>query len=116
MSNVQQILEVAVENHRAGKLAEAERLYKQVLALDARNLDALRLLGLVAQAVGKHDVAMQLIGQALKLHPRSAEAWNDLAGVYAETRKSAEGVEAGRKAIDLLSYFGLARTNLGYVL
>ena len=36
-------LEKAVALHQAGKLAEAERLYDQVLALDRANPDALNL-------------------------------------------------------------------------
>src|SRR5438094_4157322 len=99
MADLQQTLMAAVQAHRAGNLAEAEKRYKQILAVDPRHVDALRLLGLVAQAVGKNDVAVELIRQALKFHPRSAEAWNDLAGVYTETGKSAEALEAFRKAI-----------------
>jgi predicted TPR repeat methyltransferase len=116
MSTFQQILQSAVDAHRTGKLADAERLYKQVLGADPRNVDGLRLLGLVAQAVGKHDVALQLIGRAVKFHPRSAEAWNDLAGVHAEMGRSAEAVEAYRKAIELKPHFAPARNNLGDVL
>ena len=116
MNDVNQTLQSAVEAHRAGKLAQAERLYKQILAVDPRHVDALRLLGLVAQAVGKNDVAVELIGQALKVDQRSAEAWNDLAGVYAETGKTAEAMEGYRKAIGFRPHFGAARNNLGDLL
>jgi len=116
MADLQQTLVAAVEAHRAGRLAEAEGLYKQVLAANPRQVDALRLLGLVAQAVGKNDIAAQLIGQALKVDPRSADAWSDLAGVYAQTGRTAQAMEAYRKAIDFRPSFAAARNNLGDLL
>ena len=116
MSNVQQTLQSAVAAHRAGKLAEAERLYKQVLAADRRHLEALRGLGLLAGAAGKNDVAAGLIREAIKFRPRSAEAWGDLADVYAEAGRSAEALEAYRKAMDLSPYLARARNNLGDLL
>lgn len=116
MNGIGQILTAAVEAHRAGKLADAERLYKQVLAADPRQVDALRLLGLVAQAVGKNDIAVQLIGEALKVDSRSADGWNDLAGVYSQMGKTGEALEAYRKAIDFRPHFAAARNNLGDLL
>src|SRR2546422_11040908 len=69
MTQVQQTLEAAVEAHRAGKLAEAEKLYKEVLAADQNHADAWRLLGVVASQVGEYEVAVQLIGRAVQIRP-----------------------------------------------
>jgi len=116
MVNSLQILEKAVAEHRAGRLAEAQKLYKQILAAEPRHLDAQRLLGLAVAGLGDHPQAEQLIRAALKSHPRSAEAWNDLAGVYAEMGKNDQALEAYRKAIDLRPLFAGARNNLGDLL
>jgi len=116
MSKVQHTFASAVTAHRAGKLAEAERLYRQVLAADRRHLDSLRMLGLLAQAAGKNDEAVQLIREAIGFHPRSAEAWSDLADVHAEAGRSAEALEAYRKAMDISPYHARARNNLGDLL
>jgi len=114
--SVQQTLQNAVAHHRAGKLAEAESLYRQVLRTDPKNADALRLLGLISAARGNAPEAEQLIRQALKIAPRSADAWNDLAGVYAQTAKTEPALEAFRKAIDANPNHAGARNNLGDLL
>jgi len=59
------LLREALGHHQAGRLPEAERLYRQVLASEPRQADALHLLGVLAHQVGRHDVAVELIGQAI---------------------------------------------------
>ena len=44
-SSVSNILQLAFAAHRMGQLADAERLYRQVLTEEPRNFDALRFLG-----------------------------------------------------------------------
>ena len=56
----------AVHHHQAGRLSEAERCCRQVLAADPRHADSLHLLGIVAYQTGHHDPALDLI-----LDPRS---------------------------------------------
>src|ERR1700710_1318281 len=53
--------------HRTGRTAEAERLYKAVLAVSPRDADALHLLGVCADATGDPTRAVMLIGQALAI-------------------------------------------------
>src|SRR5689334_16798291 len=67
--NVAQLLGTAVEHHRAGRLAAAEPLYREILRLDPRQPDALHLLGLLASQTGQLDLAGQLIGRAAALAP-----------------------------------------------
>ena len=46
--NVYQTLQLAVSRHQAGNLADAEKLYRQVLAAEPNNSDAIHLLGVLA--------------------------------------------------------------------
>src|SRR5215210_1885196 len=78
MSDVQKTLQRAVAEHQAGRLGEAEKLYKRVLNSDPNNGDALRLFGVMASQVGRHDVAVQLVGKAIAIRPAWADAWADL--------------------------------------
>ena len=55
----------ALAHHQAGRLPEAEQLYRQILALEPRHADSLHLLGVLAQQVGRHDIALELIGRAI---------------------------------------------------
>ena len=51
--------------HDAGRIAEAERLYRRILAADPDNAPALHLLGVVALQAGQFQAAVDLIGQAI---------------------------------------------------
>jgi protein O-GlcNAc transferase len=55
----------AVRHHQAGRLNEAERLYRGVLQADPRHADALHFLGVLAHQAGRNDVAVDLIGKAI---------------------------------------------------
>jgi Flp pilus assembly protein TadD len=72
MSVLDEILAGALAHHQAGRLAEAESLYRQILALEPGHADALHLLGVLAIQVGRADVAADLIEQALTSAPKSA--------------------------------------------
>ncbi|HEV8606724.1 MAG TPA: tetratricopeptide repeat protein [Tepidisphaeraceae bacterium] len=116
MTDIRQTLESAVEAHRAGKLAEAEKLYKQVLAADQNHVDAWRLLGVVASQVGKFEIAVQLIGRAVQIRPDLPEGWTDLAEALTGMGKLEDAKVAYEKAIAIRPTFAGARANLGEVL
>jgi len=52
-------------HHQGGRLPQAETLYRETLALQGDHADALHLLGVIASQVGRHDVAVDLIGRAI---------------------------------------------------
>lgn len=58
----------ALRHHMAGRLAEAEHQYRQIIASDPRHAEALHLLGMIALQTGRHAAAAELIGQAITLH------------------------------------------------
>jgi len=68
-STIQQIFELAVRHHQAGRLQEAEQLYRQILAQYPRNADALHNLGVIAHQVGKINLAVNLIRQSVAIKP-----------------------------------------------
>jgi Flp pilus assembly protein TadD len=55
--------------HVAGRLAEAEQVYRRVIAGVARHLEALHALGALALQAGRPAVAEDLVTQALALRP-----------------------------------------------
>jgi tetratricopeptide (TPR) repeat protein len=75
---IDQALQIAVEHHQAGRLAEAEAIYRQVLTQFPDHADALHLLGLLAAQTGHADAAIDLIGRAIALKPGVAQAHNNL--------------------------------------
>jgi protein O-GlcNAc transferase len=60
--------------HGQGRVAEAERVYRAVLAQNPRQFDALHLLALLRYQQGHFRDAHELIAKALELKPRSPQA------------------------------------------
>lgn len=69
MAAIQALLADAVARHRAGRVAEAEDLYRQTLAVAPGQPDALHLLGVLALQGGRAGEAVGLIEQALAADP-----------------------------------------------
>ena len=67
-------LQKALLAQNAGNLAEAARLYGDVLSADPRNFDALLSLSLLHFRAARFDEAERLAEEATRVNPRSAEA------------------------------------------
>jgi Flp pilus assembly protein TadD len=65
-------LQEALAHHQAGRLDQAEGLYRRVLSLQPSQPDALHLLGMAALAQGRLDEAYRLVSQAAQLKPNEA--------------------------------------------
>ncbi len=58
-------LRAAIQHHQAGRLGQAEALYRQVLQAQPQNPDALHLLGVVVMHTGPPENAVELIRRAI---------------------------------------------------
>ena len=65
MSTINETLQSGVEHHRAGRLREAEEMYRKVLELHPRHAGAVHLLGLLAFQVGRTQQALELLREGL---------------------------------------------------
>src|SRR5262245_16173969 len=70
-------LERAIQLHESGKLDDAEKIYRQILATDPRHFESLHLLGVIESQRGNHAQAVRQIGDALKINPTIAAAFNN---------------------------------------
>ncbi len=70
-AGVNPILMSAYEAYNAGKDIEAQKLYKQVLQQDVRNVDALLGLGAIASRQGREADANGWYGKVLEVDPRN---------------------------------------------
>ena len=66
------LLDEALVHHRAGRLAEAARCYRALLATGPGHADASHLLGLVEHAAGRHAAALTHLRAAVRLRPEVA--------------------------------------------
>ncbi len=102
--------------HNAGNLAEAETLCNFVLAHDRRQFDALNLLGIIHAQRRNHDEAVRIIERALKVNPRSAEAYANLGRVQFAMGDAARAAASYVKALAIKPDFVLALVNYSIVL
>ena len=86
--SVQQVIDLAAQHHKEGRLSQAETIYQQILQSDPNQPIALHLLGVIAHQMGRSDVAaVDLITKALSIKPDYAEAHNNLGNVFRELGK-----------------------------
>ena len=72
---INQALQQGVEAHKAGKLQDAERLYRAILQSQPQHPDANHNLGVLAVSVGKAEVALPLFKAALEANQSAAQFW-----------------------------------------
>lgn len=105
----------AVALHNAGHLQQAESIYRQILAIVPEQPDALHLLGLIADQVGRPADAVSLIRKAIGIAPTAVMHCN-LANALAHLDRFDEAIAGYRRAIALQPRFDLAHQNLARML
>lgn len=110
------LLTLAVRQHQAGRLPEAEALYRRVLAVDANQPDALHLLGVLASECRQHEAALQLINRAIGINGRNPHYQLNLGNVLRELHRPEEALAAFQRALALEPRFALAHVNVGALL
>lgn len=101
MSEVAVLLELALQSHREGDLDQAATLYRQVLAHEPDQPDALALLGTVAAQTGDDEQAESLFLQALTREPDLPVALTNLADLYQRRGRPEAALELMERALRL---------------
>jgi protein O-GlcNAc transferase len=115
-TTLQQAFELAMQHHRAGKLYEAEQLYRQILAQYPSHFAAMHFLGMIAHHAGQLDSAVDLIRRAITLHADFPDAFNSLGNVLKDVGQLDEAIAAYRQATVLNPNYPEAFNNLGNAL
>lgn len=141
--NPAQAIQTGMEHLQAGRLPQAEAIFRQMLAADDTNHLVLGLLGCIAHKTGKHKQALGYFNQALQhnskdpfLHfnlgialaeqgrleealahnPRYAEAHNILGSVFQEQSDVNQALQHFRRALQLDPRYAKAQWNLSLLL
>jgi predicted O-linked N-acetylglucosamine transferase (SPINDLY family) len=122
---VTQLLQSALQHHHAGRLGEAGRLYREALAREPEQPQALHRLGILALQQGQYAVARDLLRRALGIYVRKsvpqmrqdqAEAYNNLGVAYLQLEEPAQAAQCLQSALELRPDYAEAYHNLGTAL
>ncbi len=102
--------------HLAGRLPEAEAIYRQVLDAKPGHADANHLLGGLAHQAGNHEQAVELISKAIAKMPKQPVYCNNLGNALHALGRLDEAAASYRKAIAIKPDHAEAHNNLANVL
>lgn len=94
-------LAAAVAAHRAGNLAQADLLYRQVLQQDPGNADVFHSLGLVTFQMNRLEGAVEWMRQAIERIPSNPDYRTNLGTVLQAQGRLDEAIEQFRAALGL---------------
>ena len=105
-TTLQQQIESAVSNHQAGRLTEAEGIYRQILAIDPDNVDVLHLARDAGQPDGPARCGLGADWTGHPLKPDLAVAHNNLGKIMRDMGRIHDAIAAFQRP------FGLSLTML----
>lgn len=104
----------AAQQHQAGRLQEAETLYRQVLEMDPDNSEALHLMGVLASSVGDSERAIQLLEKSIFINPTDPIYHTNLASILLKQGRTEQAIRHFHEALKLNknypeAHFGMAK-------
>jgi tetratricopeptide (TPR) repeat protein len=111
-----QIFGLAIQHHQAGRLGDAETLYRQILATHPNHADTLHLLGLLNYQAGRAAAAIDLIERAIAINSKSDAYFSNLGLALAACGKTDQAIAAYQQAIALRPDSAVTHVNLAIVL
>lgn len=114
-ARVPRVFEQAVAEHRAGRAAEAARLYREVLRCDPKHEQARFLVAALALEAGGLDEAHALLSALLKEQPQNAVYWSNLGETLRRQNNLEQAASALARAVALKPDLAPAHFNLGIV-
>ncbi|MFP3567835.1 tetratricopeptide repeat protein [Paraburkholderia sp. SIMBA_030] len=107
------MLRQAVALQQNGAFAEAEELYREILELKPRHVDALQLLGALALQAGRLPEGIDLLRKAIATNAKQAPVHSNLAYALNALQRFDEGLASANRALALQANFPDALNNRG---
>lgn len=108
-------LGAAMRDHQAGRLIEAERAYRALLAEDPDDANAAHYLGMLRFQDGAVEEGLALVRRSVEADPANAYAWNNLGNMQVQLRHDGEAQEAYQRATALDPQLAAAWYNLARI-
>lgn len=102
-----------VAHHRGGRFREAEKYYQHALRLDARNAEALNLMGVLACEAKRYRIATDYLSQAIALDKQNAVFRCNFGNALILAERPEEALSHLKQAIRLKPDLVEAHANLG---
>lgn len=109
----QQALEQAVSLQQAGRLVEAETLYRRILEVAPQEPQVLHRLGLLRHQLGDFAAAVELISRSINADPKSAITRCNLGRALLAMNRAEEAVAAFSASLKLDPSLFESHNNLG---
>jgi tetratricopeptide (TPR) repeat protein/SAM-dependent methyltransferase len=111
----EQLFAQALALHHAGQLAQADNLYRAVLAADPNHVGSLHHLGVIALATGRHQDAKTFLAKAIALNERNPQCHYHMGLAFALLGSMDDAAAHNKRAIELDPDYADAHLNLGNV-
>src|SRR5690606_39198409 len=98
---------------QSGELQQAEALYRQIIAHDPKNAEALHLLGAIGLQMGFYGEAIELLREAIALKPNAAPYLSNMGLAQHKTAQPVNAEEYFKKALTLDPHYVDAYFNYG---
>jgi len=110
------MLRQAAALQRNGALVEAEDLYREILELKPKHVDALRWLGELLLQTGRVQEGAELLKKALTINPKQPAVHSNLAYALNALQRHGEALASADRALALQPKFADALNNRGNAL
>jgi len=110
--DLQQTYALAIENHQAGRLREAEEQYRRILVQRPDHADAMQMLGVLLGDMGNAAAGEELIRRAIAINPNAPQYHGNLGMILARQGRTSEAMVPYRRALSLYPQYPEAENNL----
>jgi tetratricopeptide (TPR) repeat protein len=113
---MQELIQTAMRHQQAGELADAEKVYRDILQLHPEQPDALALLATIVLRRGDIDAAIDLLRRAIISKPDFSDAHKSLGALLAKKGEFEEAIHSYQRALELRPADAKAHFDLGNIL
>ncbi len=114
--DMQDLIQAAVRHQQAGQLADAQKIYFDILQFHPEQPDALALLATIALRRGDIDAAIDLLRRAITSRPDFSDAHKSLGALLAKKGDFDNAIKSYTRALELRPSDAKAHFDLGNIL
>ena len=100
-SQLQGMVQQAIQAFQGGNFDNADLILRRVLQVDAKNLSALHILGLIKASQANYKEACDYLARAARIHPNDASLQYNLAKALSDSGNDIDALAHHKKAVAL---------------